>query len=392
MRPFLVIQSIGRKRTEQIYYRALTTYLNPTSGFLGARDALVQSASDLYGSTEVTAVEQAFNAVGIIPDNVSTEDPAANDVPPIVDGTPQIAYIGPTGTIGTYNPSNGTATTYSSAVAYQTSGAFSKLSTPTNGSALWFVDANGFLAFVDLATGDVFNYPDLYIQQPGDLRSAAITPDGAAVALISNYAEDDQVYIWTGGTTLGAVEVQPPTTQEGLDAETVAFLDVVDWSPNTETPALLVDAFNETGGGVTSLTYWDIHEVDFTTEAVTPLIGTVPGGVSIGNPIYSNTDPDVKGFNAIQTSTGTYEIILTNGNTGQTADLDIASYSFNGQPITDGQRPSFSPDDSEIVFSSPANNAPILPRLCYAYAGRDRVHRGGEQPVLVPPGRCTSSC
>lgn len=354
---YLVIQSIGRTKAEQIYYRALTTYLNPTSNFLDARDALVQSAGDLYGSVEVNAVQQAFDAVGIIPDNISTEDPSANDVPPIVDGTPAIAFVSTDGTVGTYNPSNGSATNYSSAVAFQAGDAFSKLSTPTAGNAIWFVDGNGYLAFVDLATGDVFNYPDLYIQQPGDLRSAAIAPDGSAVALVSAYTQDDQLYIWTGGTLLGALPIQPPTTQEDLNSETVSLLDVVDWSPNTNTPALVVDAFNEVGSGSTALTFWDIHEVDFSSEAITPLFGSPPGNISLGNPAYSNTDPDVTGFNVVNTDTGVYDILLSNGATGAFAGLGISSYTYDGQPITDAQRPTFAPDDSEIVFSSPTNNA-----------------------------------
>jgi len=354
---YLVIQAIGRTKTEQIYYRALTTYLNPTSGFLDARDALVQSATDLYGAAEIDAVEQAFDAVGIIPNNVSTEDPSANDVPPIVDGTPAIAFVSSDGTVGTYNPSNGAATNYSSAVAFQAGDAFSKLSTPTAGDAIWFVDANGYLAFVDLATGDVFNYPDLYIQQPGDLRSAAIAPDGSAVALVSAYSQDDQLYIWTGGTSLGALPIQPPTTQEDLDSETVSLLDVVDWSPNTNTPALVADAFNEVGSGSTALTFWDIHEVDFTSEAITPLFGSTPGNISLGNPTYSNTDPDVTGFNVVNTDTGVYEILLSDGVTGEFVNLGLSSYTYDGQPITDAQRPTFAPDDSEIAFSSPTNSA-----------------------------------
>ena len=263
----------------------------------------------------------------------------------------------PDGTLNTYNPSNGTVTSYTNAVAYQAGGTFSKLSTPTSGNFLWFVDANGYLAFVDLASGDVFNYPDLYIQQPGDLRSAAITPDGSAVALISAYAQDDQLYIWTGGTTLATLPIQPPTTQEGLDSETVSLLDVVDWSPNTNSPALVVDAFNEVGSGQTALTFWDIHEVDFSSEAITPLFGSQPGNISLGNPTYSNTDPDVAGFNVLNTDTGVYEILLSNGVTGQFANLGISSYTYDGQPITDAQRPTFAPDDSQIAFSSPANSA-----------------------------------
>ncbi|SHH29216.1 M4 family metallopeptidase [Tepidibacter thalassicus] len=64
---YLVINSIGPKKTGQIYYRALTTYLTNKSNFYDARLALLQSAEDIYGkdSKEYRAVENAFDSVGI---------------------------------------------------------------------------------------------------------------------------------------------------------------------------------------------------------------------------------------------------------------------------------------------------------------------------------------
>ncbi len=59
--------NVGINKAEQIYYRALTTYLISTSNFHDARVALVQSATDLYGANgaEVSAVKAAWDAVGV---------------------------------------------------------------------------------------------------------------------------------------------------------------------------------------------------------------------------------------------------------------------------------------------------------------------------------------
>jgi Zn-dependent metalloprotease len=67
---YLVSTTIGIAKTERIYYRALTLYLTSAAQFLDARNATLQSAADLYGnpSAEYTAVESAFNAVGLTPD------------------------------------------------------------------------------------------------------------------------------------------------------------------------------------------------------------------------------------------------------------------------------------------------------------------------------------
>ena len=66
---YLVAQAIGCEKTARIYYRALTSYMTPTTDFLAARNYLVQSATDLYGasSAEVTGVKNAFDSVGIVP-------------------------------------------------------------------------------------------------------------------------------------------------------------------------------------------------------------------------------------------------------------------------------------------------------------------------------------
>ena len=64
---YFTIESIGGSKAEQIYYRALTTYLTPTSDFSDARSALLQSAGDLYGagSTTYNSVASAWDQVGV---------------------------------------------------------------------------------------------------------------------------------------------------------------------------------------------------------------------------------------------------------------------------------------------------------------------------------------
>jgi len=58
---------IGKDKAEQIWYRTLTTYLTPSSGFYFWAGMTVQSAVDLYGasSAEVDGVEAALAAVGL---------------------------------------------------------------------------------------------------------------------------------------------------------------------------------------------------------------------------------------------------------------------------------------------------------------------------------------
>lgn len=61
------VTGIGVDKLGAIFYRANTVYLTSSSTFSQARAALVQSASDLYGSTSAatTTVKNAFTAVGV---------------------------------------------------------------------------------------------------------------------------------------------------------------------------------------------------------------------------------------------------------------------------------------------------------------------------------------
>ena len=59
------VTAIGLDKAEQIYYRALTTYMTQSTNFAGARTATAQAAQDLYGAEEKKQVETAWCAVGV---------------------------------------------------------------------------------------------------------------------------------------------------------------------------------------------------------------------------------------------------------------------------------------------------------------------------------------
>ncbi len=60
-----VVPNLGMAKAEQIFYRALSTYMTSSTNFAGARTATAQAAQDLYGATEKAAVEKAWCAVGV---------------------------------------------------------------------------------------------------------------------------------------------------------------------------------------------------------------------------------------------------------------------------------------------------------------------------------------
>lgn len=63
----VTVQGQGVAVMEDVFYRALTVYMTPSTNFSQARLACIQAATDLYGanSSQVQAVQNAFTACGI---------------------------------------------------------------------------------------------------------------------------------------------------------------------------------------------------------------------------------------------------------------------------------------------------------------------------------------
>ncbi len=62
------VTGIGRTSAEQVWYRALTTYMTSATSYAGARAATLSAASDLFGgtaSTQYAQVAAAWTAVGV---------------------------------------------------------------------------------------------------------------------------------------------------------------------------------------------------------------------------------------------------------------------------------------------------------------------------------------
>lgn len=59
------VQPIGRRQAEQVFYRALTTYLTSRSNFADACAATTQAAADLFGDQAKVRVHEAWQATGV---------------------------------------------------------------------------------------------------------------------------------------------------------------------------------------------------------------------------------------------------------------------------------------------------------------------------------------
>jgi len=234
--------SIGRGDTEQIYYRALTTYLTASSTFLDARNALVQAATDLFGagSTRVAAVNTAFDVVEITSGSTSDpDDTAPTDTDPVI-GEDVMGYLYPAdGTHDNpFDPNEKYALylqnftnfpPYASAddtLIYYSAGSSAN---PRYTRPAPYTDSSGTIV---LWVGEDFNVHSVDsnglnytpITATEDIWSIAISPDGRYVAFTPNTI-DNNIYVYDiNSDTTYAYPVVSPSYQEPDSATTNTVL------------------------------------------------------------------------------------------------------------------------------------------------------------------------
>jgi Zn-dependent metalloprotease len=354
----LIMKSLGRDKAQRIYYLALTKYLTRNSQFIDCRLGCEAAANELFGanSNETKAVSDAFAAVGI---GGSSSGGGGNDVPAQTGGADYIVFMVEAGNIGVLQPSTEAASLFNSPSAVARTSTTSagidrcQLSAPRTGKDIWFVSQSGLLSYIVSATGDVFNFPSLAIQQVGDIWNASVSPDESYVAIASSYAKDPNIYFFDG-TSLGRIELLAQT-QDGGAQETIQYPDVMNWSPNKSQPRLAFDAYNEDSFAGQILSYWSMYELNFQSGKIYNLVPTQPNDINIGNVTYSKTNPDLIAFNALD-NTSADIVVASFENNGMVA-LNIPGRTIDGQTILDAERPTFSPNDRYLAFSSAVNHA-----------------------------------
>ncbi len=387
----LVIDAIGHDETEEIYYRALTTYLTRNSQFGDARNALIQSATDLHGqgSAEVQAIAAAFDDVGVV-EGGNTTDPSQNDVPAVKGTLSLVVFVVsdgadaglPDGSIVFVDPfSDNFIGVFSDPNAIARVG--SQLSTTLDGTSIWFINPNGVLSVIDLSNVDassvnslaaapVTTAPNFFIQQQGDLANVAIGPIGFDdsggivewLSLVSAYDNDPTLY-FSDLNQIIPVALVPVTTQQGIGNDLIRYPDIVAWSSNPNAPKVAFDALNSVPLFSGASEYWSVYEIDFVNEQIYNLIPAQPSDISVGNITYSSTNPDIIAFNVVtrdELSNPVFDIAVANYETGDLGALQLPSITdeLNNPILLDGERPTFAPDDAYIAFGSVSLNSLVF--------------------------------
>ncbi len=360
---YLFATDIGKDKAERIYYRALDAYLVKSSQFVDLRNAVVQSAGDLYGTNEMNAANAAFDAVGIGQGAGSTyqDDVTLNEGDErILHSNADLSALHLADVAG-----NQLADPQLSL-----SNVASKPSVTDDGKLIVFVDDENNLKFIDIdwVTGSIVE--DYLENNPtANWRNIAVSKDGNRIAAVKNQAEN---LIWVFDFNVGAwnaFELYNPTTSDPNTGGTVTtgevqYADAMEFDFSGE--YLMYDAFNkvESSLGNSSVEYWDIGflnvfdngAANFADGNIEKLFTGLPSGVSIGNPTFAKNSPYIVAFDFREEGFFDDQFAILGANI-QTGDNNT---------IRDGSTwayPNFSVDDNQMIFDLPYQNTTVLGKI-----------------------------
>ena len=329
--------AIGKDKAEQIFYRALSTYLTKSSQFVDLRAAVERSTDDLYGGAEATAVANAFNDVGIGSGGGGSYENDAETNP----GQDFILYTDPNFDAIYLADAQGMIISN----PLSSTGIASKPSVTDDGEEIVFIgkDKKMYIITIDWSAGSA---EQNVLEETVQWRNVIISKDGNRIAALRDELSNQ---IWVFDFIVGAsteFDLYNPTYTEGISTGDVLYADVMEFDITSN--FIMYDAANEiqsqTAG---SYEYWDIGFLEvWNSAADTWALGNIekafpalPEGASIGNPTFAKNSPYIIAFDFID-SEGNQVLgaNLERGDVGLIYDNSILGY------------PSFSRDDSQIIF------------------------------------------
>ncbi len=335
---YLIGQAIGRDELEQIYYHILEAhYLTTEAQFVDMRLAAIQSATDLYWitPTAATAVESAFDAVGIFDGTPTTQPP---DEPAVV-GDEWVAVVnaeaGDNSLYKAKPDSSSTIVQLSGTQVLASSGR--PISVSSDGSGIVFIDSSHYIRVI--GTDGV---GEQVISASGEWYSLTLSPDGSKLATTSIY-EDSSIYVFdlTNPDSTKVFRLYCPTTVQGTSSYITRYADVLDWNMTGE--YLVYDALSsipQSGGG--SIDTWSIFILEVSSGRILSLFPPLPPGIQMGDPAFAHTNDIYVVSDLIDDNSSTDYIYAVNLFSGQQSVVEN-----NGTSIG---YPDYSTDDSRIVF------------------------------------------
>ena len=373
---FATASEVGKDKAEQVYYRALTTYLTASSQFVDLRLAVLQSATDLHGenSSELEAARAAFDAAGILDgEPTRTDDP----LPPSTGEDFILSYDLRSDDPNTLYISDPQPTNYT---PITTTGVSQVPTVAGDGSLVIFVTEDNTVNGITLS-GD---YKEEVISPEPIWGGVALSRDGTKLATFFN-DQTPRIFILdlVGGTDK-EFELYNPTTADGVRTGDVRYPDALAWDPTGQ--YLMYDALNGIANDEgDDFEYWDVGFIKvwdnqtntFGDGSIQKLFANLPDGVSIGNPTFAKTSANVVAFDLMNANDDSYEVMAANIETGEVKTV------WNNTKLG---FPNYSRLDDKIVFDGTGANSGDE-SIAVIDMGPDKITASGNATILIPDGK-----
>ena len=372
----LIAEEIGREKTEQIYYRILEAeYLNTQATFIDMRLATIQSAGELYGDDEVTAVASAFDAVGII-DGAGSEAPV--DLEPVQGEEWIVAINDENGdhSLVLVDPETGEKSSLTNTQV--STEASNTITTDGSGVRILFINDSNDMVSISPTGENETNLTENLGNPPGSLggiwRSVSVSPDNNKIIanlkigptiqkLFCLWSFEPDTLLDTVYVDVSFIDLYSPTTGEGINSDVIQYADAMDWDPTSR--YLIYDAFHSVPQDEGSFDYWAINMLDVGTYLesdsndvlIYSFFPPQAEGIHMTNPAFSTTNPNYFVFDYLIELEGNiydriYAVDWFNSNTQE--------IEYNGISVG---HPQYSPDDSKIIFQRSANGVSTLRKI-----------------------------
>lgn len=369
---------IGRSAAERIFFRAFTTHLVKNSQFIDARLATIRAAEELFGagSNQARQTAEAFDTVEVFSATATPEPPVFNPVP-----SPDALLFLRRDASGRdflfrRDPARGDAAEgvqiLSDPIPEQ------RVSVTGDGLLAAFIDATRDVCLVltDASTGACFALPSVGLRA----SSVAISPDGEVLSIVllkSDGTPDGEIVIIDNPLSetpaVRRLLLEAPTYDRQNGPDTILFADAMDFTADAR--FIVYDALAEFRlSDGSSVAVWSIYAYDLLDEQFLEVVPPDPD-FDIEFPSISQTSDNFVTFEVVETDTGRTTVVATNVVTGDLGAL----FQFTGNPFAS---PSYTGDDSAIVFAAPASTQSGSSLLITAVAA-DRITPAGQPAVWL---------
>ena len=344
---YLFATAVTKEKAEQIYYRALTTYLVRTSQFLDLRLAVVKAAGDLYGPTgpEVAAAKKAFDTVGIV-EGTPTTPGKQSDLPVAAGQDLLLLTDTDAANVGILYSTN-TAVVPVKFDQKSTVALRHRPSVSDDGKFAYYVSADKRIRSVNL-TGD--KVVETIVSDETVWDNVAISKDGTKLAALTA-EQDGAIYVYSyGQKKWRKFLLYNPTNAKGVTTGEVKYADSFEWDLTGQN--IIYDAYNALSSvGGKAIDYWDVGLInvwnnkasDFGKGEIEKLFSNLDEGVSVGNPSFAKNSPDVIAFDYFDETDNTYFVVATDLSKGSLKEV----YKNNALGF-----PSYSRLDNRLAFST----------------------------------------